>query len=169
MKDFDIQKYGKRVLRKKAEEVDGFDNGLASFVDEMKRTMVAEEGVGLAAPQVGASTRVIVLFIDPGESPQIVEMINPRITFCSDEQEEVEEGCLSVPGIRGVVPRSVEVEVKYQTLDGVEHTKRFRNLTARIIQHEIDHLEGVLFVDRLSFAKRAMIRGKLKKLARENS
>lgn len=168
MDSMEIYKYGQKVLRSRAAELEEIDPELSDFIDLMKETMVSGDGVGLAAPQVGVSKRIIVLYMNAGESGEVSEMINPEITFFSDEKEGVEEGCLSIPGVRGVVERPLEVEVRYSTVDGEEHMERFSGLTARIIQHEVDHLDGVLFVDRLSFAKRAMIKGTLRKLSKEN-
>ncbi len=168
MNPLEIKTYGSKVLRVKAKTMVDFGGDLDTFLDRMKSIMIAEQGVGLAAPQVGVSKRIILFYVDPKESSRVDAMINPEIIASSDEFEKSEEGCLSVPYIRGEVRRLLEVEVKYQSVDGTEHTDRFHDLTARIIQHEIDHTNGILFVDHLSFAKRAMIRGKLRKLAREN-
>ena len=169
MEPLEIKTYGDKVLRVKAVTVVDFGEELDAFVNRMESIMIAEQGIGLAAPQVGLSERIILFYLDPQGSSKINAMINPQIIGSSDEFGKLEEGCLSVPDIRGEVQRAVEVEVKYQSVDGTEHTDRFHDLTARVIQHEIDHINGILFVDHFSFAKKAMIRGKLRKLARNNS
>jgi peptide deformylase len=169
MDPLEIKTYGSKVLRAKAETVADFGGELDTFFEKMKSIMIAEQGVGLAAPQIGVSKRIILFYVDPKESSRVKAMINPEIISSSDEFAKSEEGCLSIPYIRGEVRRLLEVEVKYQSIDGTEHIDRFHDLAARIIQHEIDHTNGILFIDHFSFAKRAMIRGKLAKLARENS
>jgi peptide deformylase len=169
MEPLEIKIYGDKVLRNKAGAVADFGEELDAFVSRMESIMIAEQGIGLAAPQVGMSERVILFYIDPQGSSKVNAMINPEIIGSSDELGKLEEGCLSIPDIRGEVQRPLEVEVKYQSVDGTEHTDRFHDLTARIIQHEIDHINGILFVDHFSFAKKAMVRGKLRKLVRNNS
>jgi peptide deformylase len=130
----------------------------------MKITMVEGKGIGLAAPQVGDSRKIITVHYDFEKKGRIIEMINPEIISSCDETEKSEEGCLSVPGITGVVDRPCDIEVRYQDISGKEHVREFSGLNARIIQHEVDHLNGTLFIDHLSYAKRLMIKNKLKKL-----
>ncbi|MBN1164186.1 MAG: peptide deformylase [Candidatus Krumholzibacteriota bacterium] len=160
-----IRTYGDKVLRRQGAAVEEFDAGLVELLGRMLDTMMAAEGVGLAAPQVGISKQVAVVNPEPGNPKTLLYIVNPRMTSCSEETESVEEGCLSVPEVRGKVERPVEIELEYQDESGKEHRLTARGLLARIIQHEIDHLNGVLFVDRLSFGKRTMIKGKLKQLA----
>lgn len=159
-----VRIYGDPVLRRKAEEVVEFDGSLAELLEDMAETMVREDGVGLAAPQVGVSRRVIVVNDDPRNPDTLMKIINPVITPVGEETESVEEGCLSVPGIRGRVTRPVELHMSWQDEKGGRHETDAGGLLARIIQHEIDHLDGILFVDRLSLGKKALIRGQLREL-----
>lgn len=162
-----IKTIGSRVLREETEKVKEFGEDIPAFIENMKITMVEGKGIGLAAPQVGDSRKIITVHYDFEKRGRIIEMINPEITSFGSETEKSEEGCLSIPGITGVVDRPLEIEVKYQDIDGREHVQGFSGLNARIIQHEVDHLNSVLFVDRLSYAKKLMIKGKLKKLEEE--
>ncbi|OQX84482.1 MAG: peptide deformylase [Candidatus Latescibacteria bacterium 4484_7] len=156
--------YGDKVLREKGEEVDDFGEKIRYFFDNMVETMIVEGGVGLAAPQVGVSRRIAVVNPEPENEKTLIRMANPRIIATSDETETMEEGCLSIPGIRGDVIRSRAIEVLYQDEEGKEYKLEAEGLLARIIQHEIDHLNGVLFIDHLSTAKKLLIKPKLRKL-----
>jgi peptide deformylase len=160
-----MRTYGDAVLRAKTERIAEERSRLAPLFADMAETMRAERGVGLAAPQVGVSKRIAVMNPEPDNDETLIRMVNPRIVAVSDELETLEEGCLSVPGIRGEVARHVWVEVSYEDEKGVERKLRAEGLLARIVQHELDHLDGVLFIDRLSLAKRALIKPKLKGLA----
>jgi len=160
-----IRKYGDTVLRGKSEKVEEFSPELMHLFEQMEETMIGAKGVGLAAPQIGISKRIAIVNSEPEDGEKLIRMVNPRIVASSDETESLEEGCLSVPGIRGVVARAATVTVAYQDEKGTERTLEAGGLLARIIQHEIDHLNGILFVDRLSFAKRSLIKSKLKELA----
>jgi peptide deformylase len=162
---FGIVKYGNRVLRGKGKHVEEFGPELKALFERMERTMIASRGVGLAAPQVGVSRQIAIMNPEPEDGTKLIKMINPRIVAASDETVKIEEGCLSVPGIRGEVERPARVTVVYQDESGAEHTLEAEGLLARIVQHELDHLNGVLFIDRLSFAKRSLIKAKLKNLA----
>ncbi len=164
-KSLGIRKYGDKVLRSKSEKVKDFGPELGPLFNRMKETMIAERGVGLAAPQVGIPRQIAVINPEPENNDALIKMINPRIVWTSEETATLEEGCLSVPGIRGDVVRHLKIEVAFQDEDGREHALKAEGLLARIIQHELDHLNGVLFIDRLSFAKRALIKPKLKDLA----
>ena len=164
-KSLGIRKYGDRVLRSKNEKVKDFGPELEPLFDRMEDAMIASKGVGLAAPQVGIAKQIAIVNPEPEEKQSLIRMINPRIVRTSGETETLEEGCLSVPGIRGEVVRHSKIEVVYQDETGKEHSLTAEGMRARIIQHEIDHLNGVLFIDRLSFAKRALIKPKLKDLA----
>ena len=164
MKSLGIRTYGDKTLRRKGDEVEEFGEDLPAFLDRMKETMVVERGVGLAANQVGVARRIAIINPDPDNDKTLVRMINPRITAVSDELLTVEEGCLSVPGVRGEVARHAWIEVVYQDEQGKEHRLRAEGFLARIVQHELDHLDGVLFIDRLSLAKRALIKTKLRSL-----
>lgn len=147
---------GDPVLRKKAKEVSQIDEHVLSLVKDMFEVMYANDGVGLAAPQLGVSLRIIVM--DDGK-PRA--MINPQIVYRSEEKIVGEEGCLSVPEIFENVERSKEVIVKYKDENGIDQEERFVDYSARIVQHEYDHLDGVLFIDLIPAERRAAIREKL--------
>ncbi len=167
MESLRIRIYGEEILREESADVEDFDDKLEDLVAKMVETMFVEEGVGLAAPQVGVSRRIAVVNPDPYNPDTLLALVNPRILTCSDETDCVEEGCLSVPGIRGKVERPIMIEVEYQDIRGERHCVQVDGLVSRIIQHEIDHLDGVLFVDRLSFGRKTLVRGKLKSLSRQ--
>jgi len=164
----EIAIYGNPILRKKAEPITEFNEELREFAEEMNETMREADGVGLAAPQVSTSRRMVVIDPTGGEAEPIV-FINPEITWFSEDKEDYEEGCLSVPDISLKVNRPIKVTVKALDLEGHEFTiEETGGLLARAIQHEIDHLDGILFVDRVSPLQRQLIAGKLKKLAKSN-
>lgn len=143
----DIVKIGDEVLREKCKSVTEFDSALRMLLDAMYETLEDADGVGLAAPQVGVDKRFFIVSLPDGTKK---EFINPEITGYSVETNPYEEGCLSVPGVYHDVVRPSKVVVKAQDADGVEFTLKASGLMARVIQHEYDHLDGVLFVDRLS-------------------
>lgn len=148
---------GDSVLRRETAEVNDFDDSLKKFVKDMIKTMHREEGIGLAAPQIGHSKKVLVVDVsglEEGEKPQA--FINPVVTESWGESV-VEEGCLSIPDVREEVTRPEGVEVKYQDENGQLHQDRFDGWKARVLQHEIDHLNGVLFVDLISPIKRKLL------------
>lgn len=164
-----IRIYGDPVLRKTAVTVDKFDDALQTFIDDMIETMVVEDGVGLAANQVGEPLRVAVIDTTGGEESPIV-LINPEITERSEEIIEADEGCLSLPGISLPVKRPAEVTVTALDRNGQPFTvNKAGGLLARALQHEIDHLNGILFIDHVSSLQRTMISGKLKKMAKTGS
>lgn len=138
-----IRKNGDPVLRMKAREVREIDDNIRRLVKDMFDTMYDANGVGLAAPQVGISKRIIV--VDTGDLP--IALINPVILERIGENTSV-EGCLSIPGVQGEVTRAERVSVKGTTLDGKEHEFHAEGLFARALQHEIDHLDGILFIDK---------------------
>jgi peptide deformylase len=162
---FGIRKYGDRVLRGKGKAVEEFGPELKPLFELMERTMIAAKGVGLAAPQIGVSMQIAIVNPEPEDDAKLIKLINPRIVAVSDETVKIEEGCLSVPGVRADVERPERVTVVYRNERGKECTLEAKGLLARIVQHELDHLNGVLFIDRLSFAKRSLIKAKLKTLA----
>ena len=164
MESLGIRIYGSNVLRAGSEPVEEFGDELSEFLLRMVGTMLSADGVGLAAPQVGVSRRITVINPEPENEKTLIKMVNPKIVAFSDETESIEEGCLSVPGVRGNVIRPIAVEVTYLDEKGSECRLQASGLLARIIQHEIDHLEGVLFVDRLSIAKKMLIKSKLRSL-----
>ncbi|MFH0871072.1 MAG: peptide deformylase [bacterium] len=158
-----IMTYGAAVLRKVAQPVSDIDQELQRLIDDMAETLFSAPGVGLAAPQVGVSRRIVVITsLEDLEKRDFVALINPEII--STEGEEVaEEGCLSVPELRMEVPRAETVRVRALDRQGKPVEIKGAGLMARILQHEIDHLNGLLFIDRLSPAKRDMIKRKLRK------
>ena len=147
----DIVKLGDEVLREKCTEVTEFDDALHILIQAMYETLENAEGIGLAAPQVGVDKRFFIVSLPDGTKR---EFINPEITGFSVETNPYEEGCLSVPGVYHDVVRPSKVIVKAQDANGVEFTLKASGLMARVIQHEYDHLDGVLFVDRLSEEER---------------
>lgn len=162
-----IRLYGDPVLRQKADPVSRVDDDVRQLAESMIQSMYGESGIGLAAPQVGKSLRLIVA--DPvieGRQGNPRAFVNPEITD-SWGDSTYEEGCLSLPGVNGDVDRPDGVRVRFTDLDGAEHEESFDGLWARVLQHEIDHLNGRLFVDYLSTMRRAMLQRKLKDLARE--
>lgn len=162
----DIQTYGKDVLRRKTEEIKEIDNDLKSFIADMFETMYGAEGIGLAAPQVGRSIRLFVIDISPlDESEKKRVYINPFIYEFGEEQDDYEEGCLSIPTVREIVTRPTTIKIRYQDLDGKAHDEEVDGFLARVIQHEYDHLEARLFVDHLSSLKRSLLKKTLKKIA----
>lgn len=168
--------FGNSVLREPALPVETFDAELSSLARDMVATMHAESGIGLAGPQIGQKLRIFVMEIpadmdededgnpaNPGLSYPLIA-VNPEISDPSPEQDEMEEGCLSIPDVRGKVTRPVSVTLKFQDVQGNPQEIRLHHLAARCAQHETDHLNGVLFIDHLSSVKRLAIKGKLRKL-----
>jgi len=157
--------YGDPVLRKTAAPVEVFDDGLRNLVLDMIEALRAANGVGLAAPQIGVSSRVVVIDTEYGEAPPRV-FVNPEIISTSDETVVEDEGCLSLPGISLDVKRSARVSVKAQNEKGEEYViDDASGLLAKALQHEIDHLNGILFIDHVSAVQRGLLRGKLKKIS----
>jgi len=167
----DIVLMGDPVLRTEAEEVTVFDDALRSLVRDMFETMYHADGIGLAAPQIGLSTRVIVVDLrreeDEDLEPHRVALINPVVSWEGDETHKQTEGCLSIPGLEEVVQRPVEVRVEGKDPHGKDLVLEADDLFARALQHEIDHVNGVLFLDRVSPLKRRMLLKKWKKLEAE--
>jgi peptide deformylase len=162
---------GEPVLREEASPVEAFDDDLRTLVSDMFETMYHASGVGLAAPQIGIGKRILVIDIRDEDDPEggRMALVNPRVTWRSDEIDRSTEGCLSIPGLEEVVSRPWEVEVTGFDPEGNEVTIRADDLLARALQHEIDHLDGVLFVDRVSPLKRRMLLKKWKKLRAEEA
>jgi peptide deformylase len=158
--------YGEEVLRQKASPVEEVDDGVRELIRNMAETMRQANGVGLAAPQVGDSRRIIMAEV-PQEQKGLIALVNPKIVESSGTSE-FEEGCLSIPGITAKVKRAAEVVVESLTPDGEEVRNKYAGLLATVMQHEIDHLEGVLFVDRLGFLGRSALSFKLRGLAKAN-
>lgn len=154
---------GDPVLRQPAEEIDTPDDELRRLARDMFDTMYAEDGVGLAGPQIGVTRRIIV--VDPREEGiRPMALLNPRVVEAADETERSEEGCLSIPGLRELVDRSTSVVIEAMDLEGEDVRLEAEGLFARVLQHEVDHLEGVLFIDRLSPLKRKMLLKKWEKI-----
>ena len=152
-------------LRTKAQAVAEVTDEIRRTLDDMLETMYDEEGIGLAATQVDIHQQMIVLDVSESRD-QPVFLINPEILDQQGEQG-IEEGCLSVPGVRALVPRAAQITVRALDRDGQQRTFEAENLLAICIQHEIDHLQGKLFIDYLSPLKRQRLEKKLLKLARE--
>jgi peptide deformylase len=167
-----IVAYGHPTLKKKATEIGPEYPGLKELIDKMFETMYESRGVGLAAPQVNKSIRLFIVDARPyGDDDQLAKdfvkvFINPYITSETGEKWSFNEGCLSVPGINEDVERCPDVVVEYMDTDFQPHKETYSGIIARIIQHEYDHLEGALFVDRLSPLKKALIKGKLNKISK---
>jgi len=162
-----IVKFGDPVLHRPASSVDRVDDGIRELLDDMVATMYAAPGIGLAGPQVGVPLRVIVIDLTVGEDPkQVIKLVNPEILEREGEQRH-EEGCLSIPGFAGSPSRPARVTVRGLGPDGGERVYAATELLARAFCHEIDHVDGLVFVDRLSPLKRDLMKRKLRKRARE--
>ncbi len=169
MSVMEILKFPHPVLRKRAEEVESVDDRIRDLATRMIATMNAAPGVGLAAPQVGVSERLIVVDLSIGEEPdQLVVLINPEITY-KEGESLLEEGCLSVPDLTEKVVRAEKIIVKGLNLQGKEVQLEGEELFAVAIQHEIDHLDGVLFFDHISRLKRTRYITKRKKQLAEEA
>lgn len=160
----EIVKYPDPVLAKRGESVTVFDEDLKTLVEEMFESMYEAHGIGLAAPQIGLSKRLTVIDISFKKDPEAkLVLINPEIIEREGKQFE-EEGCLSLPEIREKVSRAAKVKVRAQNAEGEWFEVEGEELLARAFQHEIDHLDGVLFIDRLSRLKRDLVIRRIKKL-----
>lgn len=180
-----VTMFDEPVLREKGEPVTAFDDGLKAFAEDMLETMYAHNGIGLAAQQVGRNIQLCVIDVDlsddgppafryrlDGRTPPLdvimpMALVNPGLTFPDSREMPYEEGCLSFPDIRGEVLRPDVVVCKFQDLDGAWHTVEADGLFGRAIQHEVDHLNGVLFIDRMAPATLKQIERKVKKLKRQ--
>ena len=161
-----ILKYGDEALHAPARPVDTVTADVARLIDDMIETMYAAPGIGLAAPQVGVALRIFVIDVSSGNDPHgLIVMVNPEFVERDGLQLE-EEGCLSVPGFEATVVRPRRAVVKGLDRSGTPHQHEGLGLTARAFQHEMDHLDGTLFVDRLRGIKRDMIVRKIRKLTR---
>lgn len=157
----EIKKYPDPILRQRCQEIEKINDEILKLVEEMKKKMIEKNGVGLAANQIGVSKRIIIVQTESG--PQV--FINPKILNKSKETEILEEGCLSLSGLFLKIKRAKEVLIEAQDTDGKPLQIEAEDLTARIFQHEIDHLDGILFIDRLGFFQKLKIRKNLKELA----
>jgi len=158
-------------LKKLCEPVAAVTPDMGKLAEDMLETMYAAPGIGLAAPQVGVVRRVIVMDCIKGEdeAPRPMVMFNPEITWSSEDVSTYEEGCLSIPDQYAEVQRPAEVRVRWMGLDGKPHEEQFAGLWATCVQHEIDHLNGKLFIDYLGLMRRQMITRKMEKLKRERA
>ena len=161
-----IVKWGEPVLHTPSRPVEEIDGALASLFEDMVQTMYAAPGIGLAAPQIGVPLRVIVIDLSVGEEPAgLIKLVNPEIVDKEGEQRE-EEGCLSIPNVAGTPVRPARVTVKGLDTEGRERVYTATELLARAFCHEIDHIDGLLFVDRLTPLKRDLLKRKLRKKAK---
>ena len=157
-------------LRKRAEPVEAIDDRLRGLAADMLETMYDAPGIGLAATQLGVMKRLFVMDCAEKDAPPApMVFVNPEIVAVSDETETSEEGCLSIPEVYEDVTRPARVRVRWLGLNGAPHEAEFAGRRAVCVQHEIDHLQGRLFIDYLSPVKRAMITARMKKLKREKA
>jgi len=169
--ELSLRYYGDPVLRERSQPVDTFDGSLGEFADALTETMQRERGIGLAAPQVGKSIRALVALQmtapdDDAAAPVVV--VNPVVRSRSKETWEFEEGCLSIPGVTGDVIRSERIELEYQDVEGGHHNLTAEGMFARILLHEIDHLDGRLFIDYLSPANKSLLKPRLREIAEQH-
>ena len=164
---YPITVYGEPVLRKVAEPITPDFEDFQQLLADMYETMYVSDGVGLAAPQIGKSLRLFVVDASPAadEEPELEgfkkAFINPQILERYGEEWSMNEGCLSLPEIREDVSRPEKIKIKYLDENFVEHIEEYGGFAARVIQHEYDHLEGILFIDHLSMLRKKMLKGKL--------
>jgi peptide deformylase len=169
-----ITAYGSPVLKQKGAEIDPGHSGLDTLIGNMFETMYHAHGVGLAAPQVGESLRLFVVDATPFADEEPVlngykkVFINAQILDEQGDKWKFNEGCLSIPTIREDVERMPQIRMRYQDEHFIEHEEVFNGLLARIIQHEYDHIEGILFTDRISQLRKTLLRSKLQHISRGN-
>ena len=158
-------------LKKACAPVPAITDEVRALAEDMLQTMYDAPGIGLAAPQVGVLLRVMVMDCekDPEAPPRPMVLINPEVTWASDTKNVYEEGCLSIPEQFADVERPAEVKVRWLGLDGAEAEEHFKGLWSTCVQHEIDHLDGKLFIDYLRPLKRQMITRRMEKLKRERA
>ena len=166
-----LYEYPDEVLRQKCEKVSKVDDELRRFLDDMLETMYVDKGCGLAAPQVGVTKRIIVIDDNPSDEDKSARrpmyLVNPEIIWRSEEKVLFNEGCLSLPDQRAQVERHERVRVHYIDYNGNEQEILADDLLAIILQHEIDHLDGILYIDHLSRLKRTRLLNKLSKYREE--
>lgn len=159
----EIRKFGDPVLRKTSNPIEKIDDKVLQLLNDMAETMYDAPGVGLAAPQVGVNLRAVVIDVDG----TLRKIINPKIVGNSNEEEIAEEGCLSIPMVYEKVKRPMTVKVKYTNEKGEEVLEEVDGLLARAFQHEIDHLNGVVFVDKISSVAKSLIGKKLARMRKD--
>ena len=161
---YPITKYGNAVLESPAKPVEKFDEELAKLCEDMFESMYVAQGVGLAAPQIGLSKKLAVIDVSVGKNSEAkLVLANPEIIHVEGDQRE-EEGCLSLAGFRGSVLRPAYVTIRAQNLRGETYEMRGEGLLARAFCHEIDHLNGILFIQHLSMLKRDLIKRRIRKM-----
>jgi peptide deformylase len=167
--EYKVRIYGDPVLRENTDIITDFDSNLSDTGNSMIETMYVGNGIGLAAPQVGLSKKIVVIDTSFGEDTHsAIQLINPEIVKTEGECI-LEEGCLSIPGIYEEIARPEKIKVHYYDINGNEQSLEADGLLARVIQHELDHLDGVLFVDRLSTIKRSLLAKTLRSMAEEGN
>ncbi|WP_294239230.1 peptide deformylase [uncultured Chryseobacterium sp.] len=171
-----IRAFGDPVLRKVAKDIDKDYPGLQELIGNMFETMYSANGIGLAAPQIGLDIRLFVIDVSPLAEDEDYEdiqdelaefkkiFINAKILEESGEEWKFNEGCLSIPDVREDVKRKETIVIEYYDENFVKHTETFSDIRARVIQHEYDHIEGILFTDHLSALKKKLVKGKLTKI-----
>jgi len=163
----DIVFYPDPILRETCQTVEEIDEETLALLDDLGASMYAHKGVGLAAPQIGSTARAVVVDVEQREgTPRLVELVNPELVEVSEELSEFEEGCLSFPGESELVTRPARVVVRALGRDGEQLEIEADGILATALQHELDHLEGTLFIDHISRLKRSMIERRMKKRAR---
>lgn len=168
-KKLELRYYPDPILRATSDAISSFDDALRELAGAMAATMHREKGIGLAAPQIGLTKRLIVVLqmkTPEDTDAQPLVLVNPRVVSTGGELWSYEEGCLSIPGVTAAVLRPTQVGVEYQDLDGEIHKIVDENMLGRILLHEIDHLDGKLFIDCLSSAQKSLIKPELKDLTR---
>lgn len=179
-----VTRYGEPILRRSGAEVSDFNDALKELAEKMVETMYAEEGIGLAAQQVGHAVRLCVIDLQlpegapefrytlDGRTPPLdlimpMALVNPEVEPAAGDEIDYEEGCLSFPDIRALVRRPEHIRARYQDLDGHIHELDCDGILARVVQHEVDHLNGILFIDRMHPRELRKIETKVKQLKRE--
>ena len=164
----DLKIYPDPVLRQRCLPVEAFDEELGRFIDDLAESMYAHRGVGLAAPQIGEPIRVVVVDVAQREdNPVLIELVNPEIVDTSEEECDYEEGCLSFPGEAEMVSRPAQVTVRAHDREGNRFEIVAEGLLSTALQHEIDHLDGIVFIDHISRLKRNLVERRMKKKAQE--
>jgi peptide deformylase len=171
---YPITVYGDPVLRKITTDIDQNFEGLKQLAEDMLETMHNAEGVGLAAPQIGLTVRIFVVDLSSlsDEEPELADFVkafvNPQIVEKTGDKVLMDEGCLSLPGLREDVLRYNTIRIKYFDTDWQEHDEVYTGFTARVLQHEYDHLDGIMFVDYCSPLKKRLLKGKLMDISKGN-
>ena len=164
----DLVIYGDERLKQESDIVASVDDEIKTLIDDMFETMYSARGVGLAAVQIGVMKRVIVISVpdwDDDKKPDFkMALINPEITWHNEEMEILEEGCLSIPNIRDDVARFTHIKVKYMDTEGNNKEMNAYDYVAKVLQHEIDHTNGILFIDRLEAHQKRRLKRELKEL-----